>query len=103
MLHTYGGSGPSQETSCGLKRSRWLFLRSRREFIVALSLPDWEIMKVYFRLAKYDHNLSLSQGRQSTNGRNIVGLSVLRPFALNHNNVGTCWQLLRIVWNWSNF
>ena len=25
--------------------------------------------------------------------RNIVGPSVLRPFAWNHNNVGTCWPM----------
>ena len=29
--------------------------------------------------------------------RNIVGPNMLRPFAWNHNNVGTCWYLLRIV------
>ena len=28
---------------------------------------------------------------------------LLRPFAWSHNNVGTCWHLLRIVWNRSNF
>ena len=28
---------------------------------------------------------------------------MLRPFAWNHNNVGTCWHLLRIVCNRSNF
>ena len=28
---------------------------------------------------------------------------MLRPFAWNRNNVGTCWLLLRIVWNRSNF
>ena len=27
------------------------------------------------------------------NGRNIVGPNILRPFAWNHNNVGTCWHL----------
>ena len=26
--------------------------------------------------------------------RNIVGPNMLRPFAWNHNNVGTCWQLV---------
>ena len=31
------------------------------------------------------------------NRRNIVGPNMLRPFALSHNNVGTCWHLLRIV------
>ena len=30
------------------------------------------------------------------NGRNIVGLNMLRPFAWNHNNVGTCWHLLLV-------
>ena len=34
---------------------------------------------------------------------NVVGPNMLRPFAWNHNNVGTCWHLLRIVWNRSNF
>ena len=28
---------------------------------------------------------------------------LLHPFAWNHNNVGFCWHLLRIVWNRSNF
>ena len=42
-----------------------------------------------------------------SNGRNIVGqqhatlhvgpINMLRPFAWNHNNVGTCSLLLRIV------
>ena len=32
------------------------------------------------------------------NGHNIVGADMLRdPFAWNHNNVGTCCHLLRIV------
>ena len=39
------------------------------------------------------------------NGRNIVGQqdatllgpNMLRPFALNYNNVGTCWHLLALV------
>ena len=35
--------------------------------------------------------------------RNIVGSNMLRPFACNHNNIGTCWHLLRIVWKRSNF
>ena len=31
------------------------------------------------------------------NGRNTVGLNMLRLFAWNHNNVGTCLHLLRIL------
>ena len=35
--------------------------------------------------------------------RNIIRPNMFHPFAWNHNNVGTCWYLLRIVWNRSNF
>ena len=48
----------------------------------------------------------LCRVKAHANGRNIVGqqhatllgpTSVQRPFAWNHNNVGTRWYLLRIV------
>ena len=41
--------------------------------------------------------------RAHANGCNIVGPNMLRPFARNHNNVGTCWHFLLLVWNRSNF
>ena len=49
----------------------------------------------------------ISESQKSTNPglttRKIVGPNMLRPFAWNHNNVGTCLHLLRIVRNRSNF
>ena len=47
MLYTCGDSGPSRGT-CGLKRSRWDIFRSRREFIISLSLPDWQTDRSLF-------------------------------------------------------
>ena len=33
----------------------------------------------------------------SLRSHRIFGLNMLRPFAWNHTNVGTCWHLLRTV------
>ena len=59
-----------------------------------------------FSLAIFSRNILrtvLRLFKAHANGRNIVGPNMLRPFAWSHNNVGTCWYLLRIVWNRSNF
>ena len=53
------------------------------------------------RLQSNLENMALKKARElflkahDANGRNIWP-NVLRPFVWNHNNVGTCWDLLRI-------